>query len=216
MISGGSTSARDGAARGRKGTTSRIAACVQALLLLSLLAPAATQAEPPLALDELLQALRKPERSQARFVETRYLKILKRPLELTGTLVFAPPDRLERHTLTPREQSMVADGDRLTLEDKARGRVRTLALRDHPVLWAFIESFRATLTGDRSMLERFYEVQLAGSRARWQVSLTPRDAAMAAVVSRIRIAGSAGRVASVEIEEARGDRSVMTILEVAP
>lgn len=163
-----------------------------------------------------MQALRKPERSQARFVEIRYFKILKRPLQVTGTLVFAPPDRLERHTLTPAAQSMIAEGDRLTLEDKARGRVRTLALRDHPVLWAFIESLRATLSGDRAMLERFYEMQVTGSAARWQLSLTPRDAKMAAVIGRIRIAGSAGRVGRVEIDEARGDRSVMTIVEDGP
>lgn len=209
MTSGGSTSIAERTRRARS-------ACAQALLLAALLAPGALQSEQPPALDELMQALRKSERSQARFVETRYLKILKRPLQLTGTLVFAPPDRLERHTLTPTVQSMIADGDRLTLEDKARARVRTLALRDHPMLWAFIESLRAMLSGDRSALERFYEVQLAGSAARWQVSLTPREAKMAAVVSRIRIAGAAGRVGSVEIEEVRGDRSVMTILEGGP
>jgi hypothetical protein len=35
------------------------------------------------------------QRASARFVERKYLKILDRPLELTGTLEYRAPDHLE-------------------------------------------------------------------------------------------------------------------------
>lgn len=181
-----------------------------------LFACASVRCEQPITLEQLMPMLRKSEPAHARFVETRTLRILNKPLVLTGTLVYVPPDRLERHTLTPRPQSMVVDADRLVLEDKTRGRTRTLALQDHPVLWAFIESFRATLAGDLATLERFYRVELEGSEAHWGMQLTPREDAMLAVVRTIRIEGSDGRVARVEIEEVHGDRSVMTIVEDSP
>ena len=41
----------------------------------------------------------------------------------------------------------MVDGDKLTLENRARQR-RTFALQDYPVLWGFVESIRATLGGD--------------------------------------------------------------------
>ena len=50
----------------------------------------------------------------------------------TGTLSFTAPDRLARHTLTPRPESMVVEGNQLTLQ---RGeRMRRLALDSVPEL----------------------------------------------------------------------------------
>jgi len=153
--------------------------------------------------------------SKARFVERKYLKMLDRPLELTGTLEYRAPDHLARRTLTPKPESFVVDGDRLRLED-ARGRKRSLALQDHPLLWAFVESIRSTLRGDQAQLERFYAVVLDGSEAAWRLSLTPRQPRMSQLIARIVITGSGGNIATVEIHEAQGDHSVMTVTEAEP
>jgi hypothetical protein len=155
------------------------------------------------------------QHSKARFVERKYLKILDRPLELSGTLEYRAPDHLERRTLTPRPESFVVDGDRLRLED-ARGRKRNFALQDNPVLWAFVESIRSTLKGDLAQLERFYDVALDGGPRAWRLSLTPKQPRMSALISRISIGGSSGRIDTVEIHEAQGDRSIMTVVEDGP
>ena len=52
---------------------------------------------------------------------------------------------------------------------------------------------------------------LEGTEARWRLLLRPLDPAAAALVERVEIAGSGARVATVEIFQADGDRSVMTI-----
>ncbi len=170
---------------------------------------------PAWGLAPLMRELAAVQHSRARFVERKYLKILDRPLELSGTLEYRAPDHLARRTLTPKPESFVVDGDRLRLED-ARGRKRTFALQDHPVLWAFVESIRSTLKGDQAQLERFYNVVLDGSEQAWRLSLTPKQPRMSALIARIAITGSGGRIATVEIHETQGDHSVMTVTEADP
>jgi outer membrane lipoprotein-sorting protein len=163
-------------------------------------------------LEQLMIELGRVQHAKARFVERKYLEVLTKPLELAGTLEYSAPDRLERRTLSPKPESFVVDGDRLTLED-ARGRRRSFALQDNPVLWAFVESIRSTLKGDLAALERFYAVSLHGGREDWQLVLEPKERRMSAIVSSIRIGGRDGKIGSIEIRETRGDRSEMTIVE---
>jgi len=106
--------------------------------------------------------------------------------------------------------------DELTLENPARHERRVLRLQDYPVLWGFVESIRATLGGDIKALERFYRVDLEGGPAKWQIYLAPRDRKMNEVISLIRIDGSQARIDTIEVQETRGDRSVMKIYEDLP
>jgi len=110
----------------------------------------------------------------------------------------------------------VLEKDRLTMENKARNQRRTLVLQDYPVIWAFVESIRSTLAGDLQTLSRFYRIGLEGSDDQWRLLLAPSEPKMQAMVREIRISGSKNRIRTIEILEAEGDRSVMTIAEEAP
>lgn len=162
---------------------------------------------------QLMRELGAVKRSQARFVERKYLKVLKTPLELRGTLTYVAPGNLVKRTHTPKPETLTVEGDRLTIESAARNERRTLRLQDYPVLWAFVESIRSTLSGDIAALERFYRIELEGNRARWRLYLVPRDPDMRAVISLINIGGSRDRLERIEVQEAKGDRSVTTIVE---
>ena len=164
----------------------------------------------------LMQQLSEIEHSQARFVERKYLKVLKAPLELSGTLTYTRPGRLEKRTLKPRPETLTVADDKLTLENPARNERRVLKLQDYPVLWGFVESIRGTLGGDIGVLERFYRVDLEGGPAKWQLYLAPRDRKMNEVISLIRIDGSHAHIDTIEVQEARGDRSVMKIVGDVP
>jgi outer membrane lipoprotein-sorting protein len=162
-------------------------------------------------LKQLMLDLGQVKVAKARFVERRYLSMLKEPLQFSGTLTYIAPDRLEKNTLRPKAESMVVDRDRLTIEgDNGRQR-RIVVLPDHPEIWAFVESIRATLAGDLSTLDRFYKVSLEGSPEEWQLLLEPSDQKMREMVKSIRIDGSGRSIRGVEILEADGDRSVMTV-----
>jgi len=160
---------------------------------------------------QLMQTLKQVESARARFVEKKYMAILNTPLEFTGTLIYAAPARLEKHTLRPKAESMILDRDSLTLENKEKNQRRTIALQDYPVVWAFVESIRSTLAGDLETLNRFYRVSLSGDAERWRLTLQPTESTMQKAVKEILIGGSGNSVTSIEFREAEGDRSVMSI-----
>jgi hypothetical protein len=166
--------------------------------------------------DSLMLQLSQVKQSRARFVERKYLKVLTAPLELSGTLIYTRPGRLEKRTLKPRPETLIVADDNLTLDSPARNEHRVLKLQDYPVLWGFVESIRATLGGDIKALERFYRVELEGEPEKWQLYLIPRDRKMNEVISLIRIDGSQAHIDIIEVQEARGDRSVMKITEDTP
>jgi Outer membrane lipoprotein carrier protein LolA-like len=174
-------------------------------------ADAAAQSTDAWGIEQLMAQLSQVERAHAQFVEHKYMKVLKTPLESSGTLTYEAPNRMIKRTVKPKAETMTVDGGRLTLE--RQGRTRTLRLEDYPVLWAFIESIRSTLKGDLDALKRFYDVELFGSPQRWSLAMKPKDAKMSRVIHSVEISGVQGKLHSVKVQEAQGDRSVMTITE---
>ena len=162
-------------------------------------------------IEQLMQDLARVKTAKARFVERRYLAILTAPLESSGTLTYIAPDRLEKHTLAPRTESLLLERDLLTLGSTQPKRRRTIRLEDYPVVGVFVESIRSTLAGDLALLRRLYEVALEGDERKWRLVLKPSDPKMQEMVSEIRIGGSRNWIGSIEFLEPGGDRSVMTI-----
>jgi len=160
-------------------------------------------------LDRLMSALAQRKHGHVSFTEKKFLAMLDRPVISSGELLYDAPDRLEKRTLKPKAESLLLVGGMITVE---RGRHRyDLDLQRYPQVVPFIESIRATLAGDRPALERVFTLGFTGSFDRWTLDLTPRDASLTSTVKQIRIEGGADQVHSVEILEADGDRSQMTI-----
>jgi len=163
----------------------------------------------PLSISQLMASLAQHPQGAATFSEKKFIAMLDEPVVSSGELLFIAPARLEKRTLKPRPESMVLDGDTLTLERGQRKHV--MQLRDYPEVAGMIESIRATLAGDRQALERVYQLALDGNSERWTLVLTPLDPKVGAVIARIKMAGVKDEVRSVEIFQADGDRSLMTI-----
>jgi hypothetical protein len=158
---------------------------------------------------QLMDLLANATHGSATFTEKKYISILDLPVESSGELLFVPPARLEKRTLKPKVETLVLDGDALTVERQLQRHV--LQLRDYPEVAAMIVSIRATLAGDRTALEGVYRLNLEGSRERWTLVLTPLDTRVGSVIARIRMEGRLGEVRTVEILQADGDRSVMSV-----
>lgn len=181
-----------------------------AVLATALLQSGLAAAAEDWTVERLMQTLGKQSSGQATFSERKYLAVLDQPVESSGELRFRAPDRLEKITLKPRPESMVLEGNTLTV---TRGKKQlVLRLSDYGEVAAFIDSIRATLAGDRATLERTYGLHLSGGAERWTLTLLPRDPRMAEVVLRITIAGARGQLREIEILQADGDRSVMEIV----
>lgn len=185
-----------------------------AALRLALLALLAGGAHAGAELDRIMAALAAQPGATARFIESRTSALLREPIRAEGTLTHGAGGRLEKHTTAPREERLVVDGATLTIERPERGRY-TLRLADQPGVRALVEGLRGTLAGDLGALERNYRVELEGGFERWQLVLLPREAQLAELVTGVRIAGVRGDVRSVEIREASGDRSVLTLSRAA-
>lgn len=180
-----------------------------AALLLSGIALPAPAAE-SWGLEDLFARFAKIPSSNARFTETREIGMLTTPLESSGTLSYRRPDFLEKRTLQPQPEGLRLEGDRLTLT-QADGASRTLSVSAMPEIQTYVESIRATLRGDVPSIMRFYEVALEGAPQDWRMQLTPRAEEARKIVQRIVIAGGDTTIRRIEVLQADGDRSVMTI-----
>ena len=185
-------------------TPAAIRLALGALILASVCASAAAS-----GLDEVMGQLALRRHGKVEFVEQQFLGALKRPLESFGEMTYQAPDRLEKHTLRPREESLLLEGGTLTVQ---RGHSRhVLALRSYPQALPFIESIRATLAGDRPALERVFRVKFSGDVGEWSLTLEPLDASVAKSVAQVQIDGARDQLRRVEIRQPDGDRSLMTL-----
>lgn len=145
-----------------------------AALLTLILAPAEAS-EPDLRLDAVLSALAQPAPTVTRFVERRESALLTAPLTVSGRLEQPDADTLVRVVEAPHaERSTVRDG-RVELVREGEP-TRRFSLRRAPELAALLDSFRALLSGQRSLLTQHYAVAFVGSPdAGWHIALSPHE-----------------------------------------
>ena len=160
-------------------------------------------------LPELMGLLAKQKSGEARFTEQRFVRGIEGPLDASGTLSFQAPDKMTRRTLTPRPETMVVDGNTLTLS--RGGRTRTMTLDSMPELLGMVEAMRGTLNGNTQSLARYFRTSVSGTPDKWTLDLVPIDEKLAAQVRTLRLNGRAGEVLGIEMEFIGGDRSVMSI-----
>ena len=165
-------------------------------------------------LSDLMHSLAQKKSGSARFVEKKYIGILDKPLDSSGELFFEAPLRLEKRTLKPRAESMLLEGDKLTVTLYEKQPLY-LRLQDHPDVAALVESIRGTLSGDQATLEKNYAIEFSGTQSKWQLTLTPVPKALTKVVRQIHISGADANIQSIAFDQADGDRIEMAISAVA-
>ena len=167
-----------------------------------------------LEFDALMKLLSQRTSGQARFVEERHVVGLDKPLRSAGRLTFEVPDRFGRHVETPKPESIEVEGQTAVL--RRGNRVRQVQLDTLPELQSLVEAIRGTLSGNGNLLRQHFQVQLAGGREQWTLSLRPLDERALAQVSDLIIAGQQSEVRSIELRMGGGDRSVMTVDRPSP
>lgn len=159
---------------------------------------------------DLMAALAARGSTDATFTERRYVPVLDAPVQSSGTLRFVTPDRIEKHTLQPRAESLVLAGEQLTLQQGQK--TRTLALADLPDNGLAINSLRWAMAGDLAALRRGWTVTLHGDRRLWTLSLAPASQAVAQYIESVLIEGRQDQIDRIEIRQADGVRSVMQVV----
>lgn len=162
---------------------------------------------------QLMNDLARHKGGTAKFVEKKYIALLDRPVVSTGELTYSAPDRLEKRTLTPKPETLRLDKDLLSIEREKQK--LSINLANQPEAFAFVDSLRGTLNGNRAALEKNYLLHLYGNPEKWVLTLLPSEQKIAALVQRITVSGSRDQIRSIEYLQADGDRSLLLIEPLA-
>jgi hypothetical protein len=145
------------------------------------------------------------------FVEYRFSHLLRKTLQVSGTLEYRADGVMARRVEVPYRESTEVSGDQVRIERAGRP-ARTLSLQRAPQLRAMLGSFRALLEGRLALLEQDFEVTLAEDDAHWTLTLIPRDARLLEALARIQVSGRADRPDCIAALERDGD-AAFTLLE---
>lgn len=161
----------------------------------------------------LMGLLAQVRSGEATFIEDRHVVQIDQTIRSRGRLSFSAPDTFVRETIQPRHERLAVVGNQLTM---SRGnRSQTALLDSVPEAAVIVEAIRGTLTGNRALLERYFDMSLQGRPEQWQLQLVPRDPRLRGQVTQLRLSGRNAQVREVRINLADGDSSVMRIEPVA-
>jgi Outer membrane lipoprotein carrier protein LolA-like len=189
-----------------------VAQAMMACILVSIIGVSTVQAQGADA-DWILRALARPAPMRTDFVEVRDSPLLKTPLRLSGEYRRPRQDTLVREVRSPyRETTTLRAGEATIARDGKAP--RTFSLSRAPELASLQNSFGALLAGDRVGIERVYRVTAQGDRARWTLTLAPKDKALAARVRDIVLYGQGAELRCIETRPVKGE-SQRTLLASA-
>ncbi|WP_329957080.1 LolA-related protein [Xanthomonas melonis] len=163
-------------------------------------------AAPPEALDvgQVLQRLARPAPVSTEFVELRGSALLKTPLRVQGHYRRPDAQTLVREVSAPYRETTTLQGEEGVLEREGKP-PRRFSLRRVPELAGLKSGFGALLAGDRALLEQQYRVSGQGRMQAWQLTLQPKDAAVARQVRELRLYGRNDELRCIESVPAKGD-----------
>ncbi len=180
-----------------------VAQAMAACTLVSIMGVATVQAQGADAA-WILRALARPAPMRTDFVEVRDSPLLKTPLRLSGEYRRPREDTLVREVRAPyRETTTLRAGEATIARDGKAP--RTFSLSRAPELASLQNSFGALLAGDRVGIERVYRVTAQGDRARWTLTLAPKDKALAARVRNITLFGQGAELRCIETRPVKGE-----------
>jgi outer membrane lipoprotein-sorting protein len=164
-------------------------------------------------LSEVLAKLAQIEALSAHFREEKRMPLLAEPMISEGTLHYAKPRLLVRHTEKPRKQSVLLRGDTLSFGDGSES--QRISLSSQPALRVLVDTIVSVLAGDRAALEQAASVSIAPHEGGYRIKVVPKDAKMKRLVQVMSFDGKGAMLTRMEILDASGDTAVTTFSGVS-
>lgn len=152
----------------------------------------------------ILSKLVQPVPARTSFVELRGSKLLKKPLRLQGEYLRPDADTLVRKVAAPYAETTTIRAGEVEIARTGKS-PRRFSLARVPEMAGLQSSFGALLSGDRRALELHYDLHTQGTRQRWTMTLTPKDAAMRQKVQTITLYGRGSELRCIETQPTQGD-----------
>ena len=138
-------------------------------------------------------------------------KLLKAPLRLTGEYRRPDADTLVREVRSPYAETTTLHAGEATIE-RAGQSPRRFSLSRAPELAGLQNSFGALLGGDHVALQAHYRLQADGTRQRWTLTMTPKDAALASKLQAIQLFGRGSELRCIQTRAAGNGEVQRTLL----
>jgi hypothetical protein len=150
---------------------------------------------------------------RGRFLQRRYLAGLAKPLESSGTFLFAREAGIEWHTEKPFDSQFLLTESRIRQRDEG-GDSLEISATDQPALAVVARVFFALFALDVNSLSHDFELygREAGN-AGWELGLKPRAEALGSVFRHAQVRGDSA-VRTVTLEDGNGDRSEIEFSDV--
>ena len=161
------------------------------VLLVFLLSSGQSYADDVLA--QITAHLAKTQITQGDFQQEKRLKILRRPLQSTGSFTYHQSKGVIWKTLTPVASLLLVNDTRLLT---AQGELAVPA--------AFGKVFTAMLGGNLNQLSDGFSITGADQKSSWQLELKPKDELLKKIISSIVLSGD-NELRLLEIQEAGGN-----------
>ena len=155
-------------------------------------------------LDQLSAQLAKPAVVRGQLIQEKHLRALPKPLTSQGEFVLSRDAGLLWQLRSPLTQDYRIDANGIARRTPQGWQLQP----GQDVAAQQSRLFLAVLKGDRSGLERDFNLQLTGEQNAWQLQLTPHSLLLKQIFSAIRIDGGA-LVERIELIETQGDRTVL-------
>jgi len=152
----------------------------------------------------ILARLQRPLPASTPFLELRGSRLLKAPLRISGRYLRPDASTLVRDVSSPYVETTTLRAGEVQIVRKGQSS-RRFPLSRAPELAALQASFGALLSGDRVQLERHYTLSSSGQTARWQLVLTPKDAAMKTSVRGVVLHGRGAELRCIETIASKGE-----------
>lgn len=166
----------------------------------------------PTELEALMQRFAESGGVRARFRESRQLSILAEPVETTGVLYFAPPDRLARHTTSPGHSRVVIEAGRVSIGDETGQRVYDFSTNE--IAKALVGNLMVVFRGDLKSLRERYSISFDSDAESWTLDLEPRSRTLRSIIERVHFAGRGAVLTAMETREPNGDRTMIKFSEI--
>ena len=160
--------------------------------------------------DALLARIARPAPATTPFVEVRFSSLLATPLVASGELQFRSAGAIGKRIDHPYHEQMDIRGQDVSVVREGEP-PRHFSLRHVPELRGMLSAFGALLSGDRSALERFFQLDLTEEAESWTLALTPRDARLSKRLREVVVTGRTDTPRCLTVTEADGDASVMLL-----
>jgi hypothetical protein len=150
---------------------------------------------------------------RGRFVQKRYLAGLTKPLESSGTFLFARQVGIEWHTEQPFDSQFILTESGIKQRDDG-GVTLQISAAEQPALTVVSRVFFALFALDLDSLS--HDFTLFGEsvgNAGWEIGLQPHADALRSVFRQAVVSGAAS-VARITLEDGNGDRSEIELSAV--